>query len=1257
MTIEDPPWKKRTRPCPFYSQGRCLFADSCNFMHSVKIRRPDSVVGSEDSDQPDFRLVVDSPSAARAVRFKSPPRSPRRTSLLMALGDIISQDEEEGEWEEEESGEQESCSGEGSSEGRPSGEYAEPPAALQDIDQVGDGSLIFSAGEVDTPAPHRSMLGLSEEPEQPLTDEPAPEEELPQELDASLLGDTTLVDSFSPRSASPSAETSVLEDEETTVRLRRAIIPEFPLPPARVPSPRRSSASSGLLSPIEITPAPPISLPRHATVAREESFDSGYADGPVPLCLSPPRSPHRMSTLSILSSPFGSPSARVLRFDPTAAPAAALFSPRFGTFPSNLQQDQAAVESATGEPRHGRGDSVDSLDFSEGLVSGVVANAEESDFDLFATAVAQSPTLSATQSQQLSVPEGSSLFRAVHSPVYPPVPEETLRPGEPSFGEDDTMTSLYDQYYTPTIHTAPLQPPPAQDATPATLVDSHSTVMEPTPEAGPSSARSLSPHLSSPQRASSSPISPRPLPSQAVSGRAVSSPAPSARSNSRLSSRSAEHPHVFSPPSNSGSAIGLAMLQESHSPAISVKDEDAHIPAEGSVRSASSMSVRTEDSQGQLVSRKVPFGFRQSVSDRSQLSARSSVSAPPSRVLRVRPPPLVGVGKEAEKPETGASATTPFSPTEPPSATSSAGPGRLKPLRLSMILSSSSSLGSSVPSATHPPSLTTATTATTTYTPSSPTVSSEYSLSNNRLLSSPRSSIIPPRIRNTHGSTTQLDSPLHITPVISHSQPASAPASRPPSWQQRFSKRRSLLVQPSRRLSYLSEHHARSDSRLSEPIDESREDDFDEYDAADRVDETIRRPVSSLSATQPRPESILLTPVHAIATPRPTLLFALASDDVEEVRRVLESGEARPNDDVGPQSALAFTLASNQLKNKMAMVKLLLAYGADASALRDVEEDEDGEQSSKRGSRPMSKLLEDADPATRYYIERANSPQTRRASALIHRSFFRPLTRVRYDLIGQDRVIEQLFRVLSMPSMAPTVVLLCGPSGHGKSLLARKFGSLLDVPTHTVNMTTLQNTRDIWRSHSIDPHEEPSDRSLKDFLMENEGRRCVVVLDEIEKAQDEKILSSLLMPWEYGRCSFEAGHRHVDVSKVIWLGTSNIGHDLVFEHQDNRPAPETQLSREEYIDLMALLRPRVSERLGASLLSRVTVVLPFVAFTTDEKLAIAAEALYALAGEAVRTMPPATRDMIVRSSLNSYIPSEGARSLYRAVSSQLLDTI
>ena len=45
-------------------------------------------------------------------------------------------------------------------------------------------------------------------------------------------------------------------------------------------------------------------------------------------------------------------------------------------------------------------------------------------------------------------------------------------------------------------------------------------------------------------------------------------------------------------------------------------------------------------------------------------------------------------------------------------------------------------------------------------------------------------------------------------------------------------------------------------------------------------------------------------------------------------------------------------------------------------------------------------------------------------------------------------------------------------------------------------------------------------------------------------------------------------------------------------------------------------------------------MLPFIAFTTDEKMALAAEALHALAGDTVTDMPPATRDQIVRTSLN-----------------------
>ena len=257
---------------------------------------------------------------------------------------------------------------------------------------------------------------------------------------------------------------------------------------------------------------------------------------------------------------------------------------------------------------------------------------------------------------------------------------------------------------------------------------------------------------------------------------------------------------------------------------------------------------------------------------------------------------------------------------------------------------------------------------------------------------------------------------MHIIPAIASplSQPTSAPVSRPPSWSNRFS-RKSLLNHPSRRLSLghtQQLHHSRSDSRLSEPVDsfdERQEDEYLEYEAADQEDETIRRPVSAMDSLpdrsifaaqqqqqQRKRQSLLsvssthsrrspaahaptasapatpIEPVHAIATPRPTLLFALASDDVDAVRRVLESGEARPSDDVGPQSALAFTLANDQLKNKMQMVKLLLAYGADTAALRDPEAEarEEREQQQQgggaaRNSGRLSKVLEHLDPATR----------------------------------------------------------------------------------------------------------------------------------------------------------------------------------------------------------------------------------------------------------------------------------------------------
>ncbi|KAK0212817.1 P-loop containing nucleoside triphosphate hydrolase protein [Desarmillaria ectypa] len=449
-------------------------------------------------------------------------------------------------------------------------------------------------------------------------------------------------------------------------------------------------------------------------------------------------------------------------------------------------------------------------------------------------------------------------------------------------------------------------------------------------------------------------------------------------------------------------------------------------------------------------------------------------------------------------------------------------------------------------------------------------------------------------------------------------------------------------------------------SRLSEPPSSPQslqEVSTNEPQARDTDNYTIRRPISIGTPTPPiplpsRPLSSSLT------TPRPSLMFAIASDDVQQVRQVLEHGEASPNDNAGPQSALAFAITNNQLSQRLEIVKTLLAFGADTCSLNK-ELGSPGDDAKSPAS-----ALDQMDAATRYYISRTDAFLTRSSSTLMRRSSFRPLARIRFGIIGQDRALEQLFRVLSIhnnqKATAPIVILLCGPSGHGKSLLAQKFGPLLDVPTHTVNMTTLRSAHDLWQSYSISPYQDGSPCTLVEFLINNEGKRCVVVLDvtsEIEKTQDPSVLWSLLLPWELGRCSFEANTMNIDVHNTIWLGTSNIGQELVFEYHESLKHPEKVMSREEYVKLMSLLRPRVSERLGSSILSRVTTILPFVPFTSDETRAIASEALQSISRDVIKGMSSEVLTSVIEGSVSGSIPSEGARSLYRAVSNLLVDAM
>lgn len=72
-------------------------------------------------------------------------------------------------------------------------------------------------------------------------------------------------------------------------------------------------------------------------------------------------------------------------------------------------------------------------------------------------------------------------------------------------------------------------------------------------------------------------------------------------------------------------------------------------------------------------------------------------------------------------------------------------------------------------------------------------------------------------------------------------------------------------------------------------------------------------------------------------------------------------------------------------------------------------------------------------------------------------------------------------------------------------------------------------------------------------------------------------------------------------------------------------------------------------------MSRVTTVLPFVPFTSEEKLALASEALLSVGGDLAHELSPEEFEQVAARSVADYVPSEGARSLYRNVSTHLME--
>ena len=167
------------------------------------------------------------------------------------------------------------------------------------------------------------------------------------------------------------------------------------------------------------------------------------------------------------------------------------------------------------------------------------------------------------------------------------------------------------------------------------------------------------------------------------------------------------------------------------------------------------------------------------------------------------------------------------------------------------------------------------------------------------------------------------------------------------------------------------------------------------------------------------------------------------------------------------------------------------------------------------------KLARASTLSQRYYLERAaktKKPSIRQIQVAQKRNA-EPLLGIANFLIGQTTaaktLLDKLLSHLTVPSKKPLVLVFAGPSGHGKTELARRLGALLSLELEVVDCTIFNRETELFGPRQPYVGWDKGSR-LNNFLANNHGKRCIVFLDEFEKTNSD-IHKTLLVPFDNGK--------------------------------------------------------------------------------------------------------------------------------------------
>lgn len=221
-----------------------------------------------------------------------------------------------------------------------------------------------------------------------------------------------------------------------------------------------------------------------------------------------------------------------------------------------------------------------------------------------------------------------------------------------------------------------------------------------------------------------------------------------------------------------------------------------------------------------------------------------------------------------------------------------------------------------------------------------------------------------------------------------------------------------------------------------------------------------------------------------------------------------------------------------------------------------------------------------------------------------------PLLGLPYFLIGQTAAAEMLrhqlvaymLRDIARPGRRPLALLFAGPSGHGKTELARRLGHLLSLDLEVVDCTSCQRESELFGAKH--PYAGAAQGSpLNNFLARRSGQRSIVFLDEFDRTSKE-VHNALLIPFDKGKFSrtvtmvwgpkkiagvYEDRRNRatVDCSKTIWVLATNAFdesiHEYYGEHEEVLSVDEDHPDKPKLIKkLSKLIKDESIEQFGVS---------------------------------------------------------------------------